>query len=316
MRIDQCHQGDNFCRPGEPVQRNGLGTVNGFGRPQISTVTRLISPELATGQLQCARLMASPGGLGRLETSRTAGPSGLNLLPPPSIWPHLRRATPATWHSGFTFRGSSLTTGSRAAVGRLVSGRTALTRNGSPAPDDDSGAPWSCTHSLQQQAGPGSGSARERRSVLARSSASAGASAGGQASWPSGGGAGWESSDASENGAGPRGTATAARGADNGGDGAATAVVTPGSARDLLRSTLNAIDVLQSPFKANDMYDQDKGQDDAVHIEHGLASASASVGRAVYEVHTMVCCVGRQAKVAASDAMMLALLQRCALHCS
>ena len=227
------------------------------------------------------------GSLGRLETSRTAGPSGLHLLPPPSTWPHLRRATPATWQSGFTFRGSSLTAGSRAAVGRSVSGRTALTRDGSLALDDDLAVLMLGTHSIQRQAAPGWGSAREQRSAVARSAASAGASADDQsASWL--GSARWDATDVSENGAGPRGTATAARGPEVGGDGAATAVVTPGSARDLLRSTLNAIDVLQSPFKAHDMGDEDKRQDDSVHIEHGLASAS--VGRAVYEVCVMVGC--------------------------
>jgi hypothetical protein len=65
--------------------------------------------------------------------------------------------------------------------------------------------------------------------------------------------------------------------------------------------------VLQSPFKANDMYDQDKGQDEAVHLEHGLASASASVGRAVYEVRMMAgCCAGRQAAGRSSDDILIA----------
>ena len=63
-------------------------------------------------------------------------------------------------------------------------------------------------------------------------------------------------------------------------------VVTPGSARDLLRSTLNAMNVLQTPFKATDTFEDDHGHDDSVHIEHGLASAS--VGRAVYEVRREV----------------------------
>ena len=58
--------------------------------------------------------------------------------------------------------------------------------------------------------------------------------------------------------------------------------MTPGSAADLLRSTLDAIKVLQTPIQATATLEEDPGPDDSLHIEHGLASSS--VGRAVYEV--------------------------------
>ena len=57
--------------------------------------------------------------------------------------------------------------------------------------------------------------------------------------------------------------------------------VSPGSVRDLLKSTLNAIDVLQSPYKVTESFDEDSMHDDAL-FEHG----PSSMGRAVYEVRS------------------------------
>ncbi len=227
--------------------------------------------------------MKPVAALGCAETSRTTGPCPITLPAPPSTWPHLRKVSTATWHSGFTFHGSSAAPGSCLGVGRPVRARPALVRDSHPARDDAWRGTWPDADWLRQQPLSTAGRERPQRADKLRSAAaSASDPTNGEPSWQAT--AQWDDSSApSQNGTGSPGTALAERENGDGTDTpAARDVVTPGSAADLLRSTLDAIKVLQTPIQATATLEEDPGPEDSLHIEHGLASSS--VGRAVYEV--------------------------------
>ena len=275
---------DNFCGPTSEVDPSWQGDSS---RCQPDDARHPAGP-VTDGHRTCDRRgMKSVTALGCAETSRTTGLCAFTLPAPPSAWPHLRKAATATWQSRFTFHGSSSAPGLFLGVGRPVRGRTALVRDRHPAHlahDDAWSGTWPDADWLRQQPLSTAGRERQRRADKLRPAALASEAADDQPAWQAT--AQWDgsSSAASQNGAGTRGTAVAERADGGGGPDASAAreVVTPGSAADLLRSTLNAIEVLQSPFKATATLEEDNGHDDSLHIEHGLASSS--VGRAVYEV--------------------------------